>query len=455
MCFYKACNYSLYIIAFSIFGTIKICSMIDITLDKLITIADVHFEFIGTLNKKVKWAIKVGKYSFPVYLDAGAVSDLEIVKQHLELIVLQYPKYGVLEFLSVFDRSIKISMSNIPVGNNDFVTSITVSKDSLEEPIISFYCRLEQAVCSFYLSLLNLIQLEPDYDSELEYYDGRGYWPDYAVPLYNRLQSFVIEDFICGELNKKLENSPRSRFVSNRDEMCADYAYITKKLIQYQEVDSDFVTTAREFLSIAYSINYERTNDLSKLLNPLKHIRLKDGYKLKYYSVGEDIDFIYSDDPDAWYGNFNSYVSVQDSVTGKYIYTNVSQFFEFEFTPQAIWELYLLLKYTVALLPCGWHGGYEDHKLILGNEELIKIKPEKCSGQSWIREMLLSYNDNPIITPSLQILGSSTAKLNVTLFTEWGGLEQHILIIERDNDKLKFLELGMTILKYYHCGIFY
>ena len=429
--------------------------MIDITLDKLITIDNVNFVFLETLNNKVKWAIKVGKYSFPVFLDMGSITDLEIVKPHLELIILQYSKFGALEFLSIFDRSVKISLNKIPVGNNDFVTGVTVRKESLDDPIISFYCSLEQAVSSLYLSLLNLAQMEPDYDSILEFYDGRGYWPDYAAPLYNRLQSCLIEDFISGAINNKLENSPRSRFVSNGDEMCADYAYISKKLMQYQEVDSDFVTTAREFLSTAYSINYERTNDLSKLLNPLKHIRLRDGYKLKYYSVGEGIEFVYSEDPDEWYGNFNSYVSVQDTVTGKYIYKNVSQYFEYDFTSDALWELYLLLKYTVALLPCGWHGGYEDHKLILGNEELIKIKPEECLDQSWERELLLNYKDNPLITPYVHMLGSTTVKLTVTLFTEWGGLEQHCLLIKGDKDIITFSELGKVTLKYYHCGTFY
>ena len=72
----------------------------EITLDKLITVDRVGFEFLETLNKRVKWGIKVGKYSFPVFSDAGSVQDLEIVKHHLELIILQYTKYEALEFIS-------------------------------------------------------------------------------------------------------------------------------------------------------------------------------------------------------------------------------------------------------------------------------------------------------------------------------------------------------------------
>jgi hypothetical protein len=211
------------------------------------------------------------------------------------------------------------------------------------------------------------------------------------------------------------------------------------------------IDTARKFITAAKRINYKVTNDLSFLLPLLNHIRLRDGYRLKYYSRGEEGTFFLPDNPSKYYGNFNSYICVENILTREVFYKDLYQYFEFEFNEHSVWEFYLLLEYTINLLPCGWHGGYADHKIILSNKELSQIKPKMCFDDSWIVDMLNLYKDNSLIAPAVKILIKNTAVLTVTIFTNWGGLEQHHITVENINANLRFNNARKLTLKYYEC----
>ena len=429
--------------------------MKNITLDKLITVDEFNFEFLEFLCSRVRAAIKIGNRSFIVSMQAARIIDLDLMKAHLERIILEYKLLGSLQFSSIFDRSVQISLYSIPFEKDDSVTRVTATKVGDDEPMISFYCRFPQVVSSIYMALLKLVQFDSDSYSlrdELEYIQY-GPWANNAVMLYSRLKSIVIEDYIFDAMNTEI--SARDS-ITNVDAMRADYAFIGKALssnVNY--IQTEMIDTARKFLIAAKLINYNVTNDLSLLLPLLNHIKLKDGYRLKYYSIGEDGTFFFPDKPSKYYGNFNSYICVENIMSRKIFYKDLYQYFEFEFNDHSVWEFYLLLEYTINLLPCGWHGGYADHKIILSIKELSQIKPNMCFDDSWMVDMLNLYKDNSLLAPAVKILNRNTAVLTVTIFTNWGGLEQHHITVENINSNLKFNEACKFTLKYYDCGMLF
>ena len=223
-----------------------------------------------------------------------------------------------------------------------------------------------------------------------------------------------------------------------------------------EKIINKIIPNTREFLKTAHSINYKKSNDLTPIHNKLHALSLKEGYKLKFYSIGDGNSLISPHESTSLAGNFNSYVCVEDCRTGKMLYGNVSKYFDFEFNECSVWELYLIMIHSITFLPAGWHGCYEDHKIILGDPELLEISPEKDGGiNKFDKKSLSLYMHNPIVCPSIKILSKNLAKIYITLFTKWGGLEQHHIIVSNKPDGIKFKELGKITLISYDPGFLY
>ena len=160
--------------------------------------------------------------------------------------------------------------------------------------------------------------------------------------------------------------------------------------------------------------------------------------------------------------NFNSYLQIKYSFNDVIINIgDITQYFQFDFTPQAIWEFYLLTRMSIVFLPKGWHGAYKDHIIISDYHDLVTAvaKTDNSDFDEFGARVLCKYYNNPIILPHIKLTSPTTAELSVTLFTKWGGLQKHSAKVIYNQDlwrpMLSFIhqEEPETLL-YYDCGVY-
>lgn len=419
--------------------------MNNIELDNMNEIKQFDIEFLEPYKeKKINALAKIGNDCYTVPFKCAA-HNFDSIRTHLEDIILNYRNFGQVEFTSMFNKAITVRLKGITLPDKQEVTEVSVTYENKEEEgkasEMYFCCKLEQVIGAIYKALLFLAQTNKDYE----------------VELYNKIQSWIIEDYLVGKYVEIHITKKRSRYNGDINKICKDYASVIKNIYTPDNLheSEELKNIAKEFLKNAHSIRYTQTNDLSNLLLSLKHIKLKKGYTLNHFSIGDRGVFVYTNEPGTWYGNFNTYVGVKETATGKIHHKDLYRFFEYEFCGQALWELYLLLEHTVYLLPKGWHGGYMDHQLILGNEEIEDINPDMNMNSLWKISVLERYEDHPLIPPHIKIMSKDTAILNVTKFTKWGGLIQHRIVITNRAGQLRFCHIGIITLKYYNCGIMF
>ena len=191
---------------------------------------------------------------------------------------------------------------------------------------------------------------------------------------------------------------------------------------------------AKNFLKKTDRENFRKNKDLAWLLAELKHIRLKDGYKLSNCSIG--------DEP-----NYNSYLVIKHAYSDVEITReNISQYFQLKFTELAIWEMYILTRMAITFLPKGLHGAYEDHILISDYDDLVQIAAKIIGNDTSIKttQILENYLNNPVILPDIKMTSPTTATITATLFTWYGGLQTHTaeVVYEPDSElpEMKFTQ---------------
>ena len=280
-----------------------------------------------------------------------------------------------------------------------------------EEGIIHSYCNIKQVIGTIYLAYLKLISQDKERKINKAY--------------YHILKSNIIEAFLSGK-QKDTEKYGLLGYITDHYEMTRDFNSLIQDIYpEYENLSAikpiedplkkEMADIAKNFLKKANRTNFRKNKDLSGLLAELKHIRLKDGCKLSYCSIGDEL-------------NYNSYLVIKHAYSDVEITReNISQYFQFEFTELAIWEMYILTRMAITFLPKGWHGAYEDHTLISDYDDLVQITAKIRGNDSRIKtaQILENYLNNPVILPDIKITSQTTATVTATLFTWYGGLQTH------------------------------
>ena len=397
---------------------------------------DFHFEFLGGNNKTTIAAITINGDTIyrQIY---NPLENLFPLRTQIEQIILR--KEGSILW-GVGFKTDEIKIEGFTEESDDvFLQYIIYDNLEDEEAIISSFCNIKQVIGSIYLAYLKLITTTSEKKINIAY--------------YNSLKSDIIESYLFNKQQEikeyELLEPIREHYDMKRDfEILVEDAYPEyEKLSIVKTIDNpikkEMADIAKRFLNKAHKINFEKKKDLTELIKDFKHIRIREGYKLGYYSKGDG-------------ANYNSNLEIRYKYNDVEITRdNISQYFEFDFTELAIWEMYILTRMSITFLPKGWHGAYKDHKLIADYEDLVQIVAQiGCSDSNIkIMQILANYN-NPNILPDIKITSPTTAKISAALFTKYGGLQIHTTDVKYIPDtymqEMTFTESSkpVTLVKY-------
>lgn len=134
----------------------------------------------------------------------------------------------------------------------------------------------------------------------------------------------------------------------------------------------------------------------------------------------------------------------------------------FDFTEDAVWEMFLLSEIT-RHLPLYWHAGYASVRYILCKKDLKDLQAKHAGvssitnlqGFSSLREArkMESYTDVSELLPNVTLVSDSEAVICLTEWCEWGGLSQRTIRVKKARNGLRFLKPKVKYLVKYDCGI--
>ena len=380
---------------------------------------DFHFELLGGNKDTAIAAITINNDTLyrPVY---DPLDKLFTLRTQIEQIILN--GNGSI----TWGRNSKTDEINIDclTDNSNEVCLKYIIYDIFEEEegIIHSYCNIKQVIGTIYLAYLKLILQDKERKINKAY--------------YHILKSNIIESFLSGK-HTDTENYGLLDYITDHYEMTRDFNSLIQDIYpEYENLSAikqienplkkEMADIAKNFLKKANRKNFRKNKDLSGLLAELKHIRLKDGYKLSFCSIGDEL-------------NYNSYLAIKHGYSDVEISReNISQYFQFEFTELAIWEMYILTRMAITILPKGWHGAYEDHTLISDYDDLVQIAAKITGDDSGIKttQILENYLNNPDILPDIKMTSPTTATVTATLFTHYSGLQTHTaeVVYEPDSE---------------------
>ena len=252
--------------------------------------------------------------------------------------------------------------------------------------------------------------------------------------------------------------------------------------------DSPIATTYR-FVKAIRSIKFIQTHDLQPIMDALPHLKLREGYILDHYQVGERRNSVcrfYVRKRDAQEKYDPPYLDLFDTFLGRYYskkkvsseeeermlneYRNplayrddqyiegtishyaaktvprIQDYISCEFTPVAIWESLLLFEEASRYLPHVWHGGYARGRLVVNSEILTQ-----CAASAG-REYVKYLNDSRI-KPSIEIVDETTAQVQYCYWSNWRGLTLITTKAIRERENVSFEDVGEERLIEYDCGI--
>ena len=114
--------------------------------------------------------------------------------------------------------------------------------------------------------------------------------------------------------------------------------------------------------------------------------------------------------------------------------TKIRDNVRFEFTPECIWELFLLMKLPLHL-PKFWHAGYDSVVYFLHTGDLGKVLES--------------------VYPKVTLISDKEAILNVTGWNDWNGLLNATFSVIRTAKGVRFHNKKIKRLVPYNCGICY
>ena len=136
----------------------------------------------------------------------------------------------------------------------------------------------------------------------------------------------------------------------------------------------------------------------------------------------------------------------------------------YEFTPECIWELFLLTELPYQL-PKFWHGGYESILYFLHTGDLDKVLKTVYREQFEDTRLgflhkngfskLQKLNHDASLLPKVTLISDNEAVINFTGWNDWNGLLDVTVRVTRTPRSIRFHEKEIKRLVPYNCGICY
>jgi len=208
--------------------------------------------------------------------------------------------------------------------------------------------------------------------------------------------------------------------------------------------------------------------DLREIMDSLPHLRFKEGYTLDGCRIGDKRDsimrlYVYEQDSTDKYnpgpsGEKPKPIPFKDGqvISGLISYEAfetvppIEDYLDIDFTQESIWEAVLLIRESCNYLKHGWHGGYNNGRLVVDVSSLIQVATDKLvesSLERWIKDER--------IAPKVDMLDDNHAKVAYCHWSDWRGLDYIVLLVTRDGRSLKFKEISKETLEKYDCGIIF
>lgn len=250
-----------------------------------------------------------------------------------------------------------------------------------------------------------------------------------------------------------------------------------------------------QFIAAIKATKFNTTIDLKCILKSLPDVRLRTGYTLGSYRIGDwlgnkvilypfrkgakseydpgeihrDIESfnkigIFFDakkgDPEAIRILEEREKPVLPFADGQYVNGCLSleaqktvpvlkDYLDVDFTPMSIWQSMLLLEEASNYLPNGWHGGYFNGTIIL-DEACFKHEIRYCRLE---RSQWEPFQTDDRLIPSVTMLSVTEALITFCRWNDWSGLTYKTYHAFRDGRTIRFDSQEPENLIKYDCGI--
>ena len=241
--------------------------------------------------------------------------------------------------------------------------------------------------------------------------------------------------------------------------------------------------------------DFDKAIFLQVILDTLPHIKLKDGYTLGCYSVGDGIDSIMyfyplrkdaveeygpdaskidkrgkrfwqklfglRKDDDLYNEDWDSDKPFQDGqiIRGTLPFgcrvPELKKYLDIDFTPDTIWESLLLLEESENYLKHGWHGCYRNGKIVVDNQSVIDVFTNLNTGISSTKIEEADWKpflDNERILPIVNLKSDTEAIVHYCHWSDWSGLDRFTVRAYKDGRSIRFERDNPVNLVEYDCG---
>lgn len=237
-----------------------------------------------------------------------------------------------------------------------------------------------------------------------------------------------------------------------------------------------FAKTGRDFIRACHGIkaNFNSTEvqfaSLTDVMETLPHLKKNENAvfetKLPMMAGMGDQCYPFARNKDEITFNYDvfrsSYLWFDMEVLRDFGLSPIEENVSFDFTEDAVWEMFLLSEIT-RHLPLFWHAGYLDVRYILSKTDLNIIQREhhgvisitNVAGFHSLREsrkMEVCKNIDEFL-PLVVLVSPEEAIITLTEWSEWGGLSRRIIRVKKTRQGLKFLKPKVKVLVKYNCGI--
>lgn len=238
---------------------------------------------------------------------------------------------------------------------------------------------------------------------------------------------------------------------------------------------NSFARTGREFLKACHRIkaDFDSTKvqfaSLEEVMDTLHHLKKNENviFETKLPTMAgmgdECYPFARNKDMSLEYEIFSSTypwfdMDVLRGVGMSPIEENVT----YDFTEDAVWEMFLLSEIT-RHLPLFWHAKYAEVRYILCTKDLKDLQGMHCGligidnvqGFFSPREArkMASIKDVSSLLPTVALLSDKEAIISLVEWSEWGGLSRRIIRVKKGKQGLRFLKPKVQNIIKYSCGI--
>lgn len=237
-----------------------------------------------------------------------------------------------------------------------------------------------------------------------------------------------------------------------------------------------FAKTGLEFLKACHRINTDFNStevqfaSLAEVIETLKHLKKNENAvfetKLPMMAGMGDQCYPFARNKDDIAFDKNvfsfSYPWFDMDVLRDFGLSPIEENVSFDFTEDAVWEMFLLSEIT-RHLPLFWHAGYMMVRYILCTKDLKDLQGMHCGliGVDNVQgfhsprdaRKMAAIKDVTSLLPTVALLSEKEAIISLTEWSEWGGLSRRIIRVKKTKQGLRFLKPKIKVLVKYDCGI--